>query len=310
MALLPSSCVQAVVAWLGLAVQYRGEPLEDSPRSILGWFFATYWQGSPQECGSGGSGGAEAGDGGCTLCAFPAAAVATHAVFCVAFLVALAVTCSRLAAAALNARLRRRMRLFQAAYSFLMAAGGWVGGCLGPKALRHSKTRLQCAFAGYLMAGTAPTSLQTSSLYACAGLVAMGVSIVQGPFSWLNQACWAAYVATVVLTVSLARTCKACRWFAAALCLFCNGASHQLPLACLTPRPACCGSQVALVEWEVVVWPVADLRSVDKVCGCFRALPQTAVGHGRARQSVALVVCQLAHMAGSVAWHCCALLGL
>lgn len=35
-----------------------------------------------------------------------------------------------------------------------------------------------------------------------AGVAALGVSVVQGPFTWLNQACWAAYVGTVVLTVS------------------------------------------------------------------------------------------------------------
>lgn len=53
-------------------------------------------------------------------------------------------------------------------------------------------------------------------------MVALGVSVVRGPFSWLNQACWAGFVASVALTV-------------------------------------------LLVEWEVVVWPVHDLRAVDKV---------------------------------------------
>jgi hypothetical protein len=53
-------------------------------------------------------------------------------------------------------------------------------------------------------------------------LAALGVSVVRGPFSWLNQACWAGFVASVALTV-------------------------------------------LLVEWEVVVWPVHDLRAVDMV---------------------------------------------
>ena len=53
-------------------------------------------------------------------------------------------------------------------------------------------------------------------------MAALGVSVVRGPFSWLNQACWAGFVASVALTV-------------------------------------------LLVEWEVVVWPVHDLRAVDKV---------------------------------------------
>ncbi len=68
-------------------------------------------------------------------------------------------------------------------------------------------------------------SLITSAAIALpplAGVAALGVSLVQGPFSWLNAGCWAGYVATVALTV-------------------------------------------ALVLWEVVVWPVRELRAVDKV---------------------------------------------
>ncbi|PSC74385.1 P-loop containing nucleoside triphosphate hydrolase isoform B [Micractinium conductrix] len=180
---LPVAAAQAAVAWLGLAVRYQGRPVEASPRSLLGYFFATYWQGTPQQCGtssdaaaSGGGGGTDgAADGGCTMCVFPAAAAIVHAVFAAVFLVALCVTCGRLAAAVLNQRLRRRLRAFQAAYSALTLLG--VG--------------------------------------------AAGASVAWGPFTWANQACWLAFVATSLLTV-------------------------------------------LLVEWEVVVWPVRDLRAVDK----------------------------------------------
>lgn len=154
------------MAWLSLAVQYQGQPLEQAPRSVLGYFFATYWEGTPQQCGAdaavavpaaadsagalqapGGSsmvslsavdssdsasaaGAAAPPPGGCTLCCFPAAAVAAHAIFTVAFLAALWVTCSRLADAVLNNRLKRRMRLFQLAHS-LLAVGGEFGVCEG-----------------------------------------------------------------------------------------------------------------------------------------------------------------------------------
>ena len=137
---LPVAVVQAAVAWLGLAVRYQGRPLEESPSSLLGRFFATYWMGTPQQCGAAGgsddgsspgssAGGAAdaAASGGCTLCTFPAAAVIAHALFTAALLAALGVTCSRLAAAVLNTRLRRRLRLFQAAFSLLALLGAQAG---------------------------------------------------------------------------------------------------------------------------------------------------------------------------------------
>lgn len=159
--------VQAVVAWLGVAVQYHGQPIERLPRSLLGYFFATYWEGSPEQCGTAAAAGAPgaaadvaslqapaggsavslaaaggpdaaAAAGGCTLCCFPAAAVIAHAVFTLAFLAALWVTCARLAAAVLNNRLKRRMRLFQLAYSALAVGGAWQT-CCAEGALLHAQ---------------------------------------------------------------------------------------------------------------------------------------------------------------------------
>lgn len=156
-----------MVAWLSLAVQYQGQPLEQAPRSVLGYFFATYWEGSPQQCGTDAAALAAAADsagalqapagggtlslsavgdltqaagadtaapGGCTLCCFPAAAVIAHAIFTLAFLAALWVTCARLADTVLNNRLKRRMRLFQLTLSLLAVGGEWagrLGGTLG-----------------------------------------------------------------------------------------------------------------------------------------------------------------------------------
>ena len=136
---LPEAAAQAAIAWVGLALRTGGGlPLEAAPRSVLGVFFAPYWFGSAQQCGEGGSevsGGGEVGGGGCTLCVFPAAAALAHAAFTAVYVAALALVCARLAAAVLNARLRRRLRLHQAAHSALAVAGvcgsGGGGGSLG-----------------------------------------------------------------------------------------------------------------------------------------------------------------------------------
>ncbi|GAB4816345.1 hypothetical protein N2152v2_003391 [Parachlorella kessleri] len=161
-----SSSTSGVIAWLGLIIKPGGFHPEDRPRSVLGYFFASFWRGDVQQCG---------GDEGCTLCTFPAAAVIAQGLFSAAYLVVLWVTSSRMAAAVLNKRLKRRLRFFQWAYSVLPVAG--VG--------------------------------------------ALGGSIVTGPFSWVNQGCWLGYFASVVATV-------------------------------------------ALLSWELVIWPVHDLRRVNK----------------------------------------------
>lgn len=120
---LPVAAAQAVIAWLGLAVQSQGKPVEAYPRSLLGVFFASYWRGDARQCGASQAGGdprlAE-----CAACTFPAAAAIANALFATALLAALCVTSSRLAAAVLNQRLKRRMRAFQAAYTVLTTLGG------------------------------------------------------------------------------------------------------------------------------------------------------------------------------------------
>jgi hypothetical protein len=119
--------VQAVVAWLGLWVQPGGQPIEASPRSALGIFFATYWQGSPEQCGTGSGVSDGVGGGGdaapCAACTFPAAAVIAHAACTLAFLAALWTTAARLAAAVLNTRLKRRVHAFRLSVSALAVAG-------------------------------------------------------------------------------------------------------------------------------------------------------------------------------------------
>jgi hypothetical protein len=123
---LPVAAAQAVVSWLGLVLRSGGQPIEAAPRSLLGIFFATYSQGTQQQCGTAGGGSAAAGQPtsvACTACVFPAAAVIAHGAFVLCFLLALAVTSTRLAAAVLNTRLKRRVRIFQAVVSLLAVAG-------------------------------------------------------------------------------------------------------------------------------------------------------------------------------------------
>ncbi len=127
---LPVAAAQTVIAWLGLAVQWQGEPVEAHPRSLLGVFFASYWIGDAQQCSSSRTQG-DPQLAQCTACTFPAAAAIVHALHAVALLAALCVTSRRLAAAVLNQRLKRRMRAFQTAYSLLTALGEsatrWLG---------------------------------------------------------------------------------------------------------------------------------------------------------------------------------------
>lgn len=68
-----------------------------------------------------------------------------------------------------------------------------------------------------------------------AGVAALAVSVVQGPFSWLNAACWLVYVASVVLSA-------------------------------------------AVLVWGVAVWPVRELRAVDKVGGWVAVWVQEGAG--------------------------------
>jgi hypothetical protein len=50
LATLPALAAQAVVAWIGLVIRSRGQPPEEQPRSVLGYFFAVFWHGDAQQC--------------------------------------------------------------------------------------------------------------------------------------------------------------------------------------------------------------------------------------------------------------------
>jgi hypothetical protein len=121
----PVAAVQGAVAWVSLAITYHGSTLEDEPRSVLAYFFAVYWRGSPQQCA--GAGAAPPPPGApaptCTLCVFPAAAAVAHLAWTLPFLCALWAAAGRAAAAALNRGLKRRLRLFVGAWTALGGLG-------------------------------------------------------------------------------------------------------------------------------------------------------------------------------------------
>ena len=49
---LPVALAQAAAAWVSLLVRSGGLAPEAAPRSVLGIFFATYWEGTEQQCGA------------------------------------------------------------------------------------------------------------------------------------------------------------------------------------------------------------------------------------------------------------------
>ena len=51
LATIPVLAVQGVIAWLGLIIKPGGFHPEDRPRSVLGYFFASFWRGDVQQCG-------------------------------------------------------------------------------------------------------------------------------------------------------------------------------------------------------------------------------------------------------------------
>lgn len=134
----------------------------------------------------------------CALCVFPAAAVAVHVAFSLAFLVALWVTSSRLAAAVLNRRLKRRMRFFQWAQTLLVATGGNRGG-IPPWTELHPDCIPCYPVRGQLIGAQLPCFLPPAP----AGAGAIGGSIGQTPFGWVYEGCWIGYLATVVAGVVL-----------------------------------------------------------------------------------------------------------
>jgi hypothetical protein len=197
---LPITLLQTGAAWVSYWVDYQGVEIEQQPRSLIGYFLATFWYGTMTQCDYSTSNGSDSGSGNsgtsspsgaspagnnnsgttstspaannylastttsmavtnqqCTLCTFPAASAIIHLLWTLIFLFALWTVTARIAAAALNRALQKRLRILVVLYTI---------------------------FAGI-------------------GCACVGVSVVEGPFSWINQGVWLGYVATVAATCLL-----------------------------------------------------------------------------------------------------------
>lgn len=117
--MLPVAAGQSVMAWLSTFVEGSDDdPIEESPRSLLGYFFATYTYGTRAQCNRA---------SGCTLCTFPAGPVILHVIWRATFLLALWVAASKAAHAAQVSS--RRVRVFQCLLTVLVAVGKIVHCC-------------------------------------------------------------------------------------------------------------------------------------------------------------------------------------
>jgi hypothetical protein len=153
---LPVTLLQTGAAWVSVWVDYQGTEIEQQPRTLIGYFLANFWYGTPTQCDNSSSDTISTAQM-CTLCTFPAASAIIHLLWTFIFLFALWTVTSRIAAAALNRAIKKRLRVVVLVYT----------------------------------------------LFAGIGCVCLGVSVVEGPFTWLNQAMWLGYVATVAATALL-----------------------------------------------------------------------------------------------------------
>lgn len=120
---LPIAILQSSVAWISIWVGYQGESLELQPRSVLGYFFATFWYGTTEQCSDHAVTNEQ-----CTMCVFPAAAAIIHAIWTVIFLISFWIVTKRLSKAVINRSLKRRV----ASLSILLSAFASLGiGCIG-----------------------------------------------------------------------------------------------------------------------------------------------------------------------------------
>jgi len=111
---LPVLLLQAATAWVSVWVKYQGATIESQPRSVIGYFLANYWYGTPEQCGTAAT---------CTLCVFPAASAIIHLAWTFVFLLCVWDVSARLCATAINKAIKRRLRIL-VAFITLIGVGG------------------------------------------------------------------------------------------------------------------------------------------------------------------------------------------
>lgn len=114
--------IQAVIAWISVPMESLGLEVETDPRSALGIFFGTYWEGEGEdECGT-----RTTDPSYCTLCTFPAAAVLANFSWTCGYLLILWSTCSKITSTVVNRRLKHRIKTFAWIVGILSALGSSI----------------------------------------------------------------------------------------------------------------------------------------------------------------------------------------
>ncbi|KAL3134644.1 hypothetical protein ABBQ32_007654 [Trebouxia sp. C0010 RCD-2024] len=117
---LPILLLQSVVAWI--SIFFNGDRWEGQSHKFLHYFFAAYQFGNVYTCGAQYA-------NRCALCVFPAVADIVSVAFTAFFLLALLATTRRMIAAAINRRIQRRLRIFQAITASTLVAGEALRTC-------------------------------------------------------------------------------------------------------------------------------------------------------------------------------------
>ena len=114
--------IQALIAWISVPMESLGLQVESDPRSALGIFFGTYWQGEGEDaCGT-----RTTDPSYCTLCTFPAAAVLANFSWTCGYLLILWSTCLKISSTVVNKRLKLRIKTFAWVVGILSALGSGI----------------------------------------------------------------------------------------------------------------------------------------------------------------------------------------
>ena len=123
---LPIALLQSCIAFVGVWATSKGKSPEEDPRSVMGYFFATYWQGSGAECSSFFDGTTESGTNECALCVFPAASVILYLVTNIPIVCGVLALSYNIIAESYNRTVRRRVRIFSVLFAALVLAGRFL----------------------------------------------------------------------------------------------------------------------------------------------------------------------------------------
>ena len=129
LAVFPIAAAQSVIAWISLTLTYNNNPVEESPRSLIGYFLAAFWYGSDEQCAVIPTVGTTLpNQPACTQCVFPAAAVIVHVIWTCLYVLGVFLVCWRLCSFSIDEKAKRRVRAFGIWMPLAAACGA---GCIG-----------------------------------------------------------------------------------------------------------------------------------------------------------------------------------